>query len=69
MQHVCKMKIKIEEMRRYGRLICPGKATTLLEKGTVKATSVNIKFLYQITYAYCTGLVPSSYAAGRDRAF
>ena len=40
MQHVYEMKVKIEEMRKYCRLLSPGKAATPLEKGTVKATSV-----------------------------
>ena len=45
MDHVYEMKVKVEKMKKYGRLLSPGKAATPLEKGTVKATSVNIKYL------------------------
>ena len=34
LNHVCKMKIKVEQMRRFAWLLSPGKAT-----GTIKATS------------------------------
>ena len=39
MQHIYEMKVKVEMMRRYGWLLSPGKAATLLEKGRVKATT------------------------------
>ena len=49
MQHVYEMKVKVEQMRMYARLLLPRKATTLLKKSTVKATSIYVKYLYQIT--------------------
>ena len=54
MEHVHKMKLKIKEMRRYGQFLSPGKAATLLEKGTVKATTVNIKDLNLLCLLYWT---------------
>ena len=40
MKHVHKMKLKIKDMKECAQLLSPGKTATLLEKGTVKATSV-----------------------------
>ena len=52
MQHIYEMKVKVEKMRRYGWLLSPGKAATLLGKGRVKATTVNIKDLNLLCLLY-----------------
>ena len=39
MEHVSEMKLKVEQMRKHAQFLSPGKAPTLPETGTIKATS------------------------------